>query len=735
MDKFLLSSPTQLAQPYNYDESSILNSNSIGRNPPFDMFDNSNSAASTSANPLVVPHQHSYQQQHQQQQQPPPQQQSRSNTPNSHSHNHFQQFPQQNEQSQPLLAQFHTTAASGTNKHSTYNSLNETTIYENEVVPVSTNLPDNKFYITDENGLGINVIDSDKVDFANHSRNTSIDDNLPTFNMPNNYQIHHHQHQDSVISVNQDPPTSNSNSHIPHSVSLNTLYSFESGHSFDSPMHQHQQQQPPPPPPPPPQQQQQSQNGHNYQSQSQQFASTPRRIGRNSASLSLYNTPLKTDSFSPINLATTSSAFANKITKTPANKSLKGHSRSRSKVSLDAAAAALASKTNSSSSYNSTLNPFYTPSQATTSFDDDSNCGGGCVSGAGRFGDVTATPLKSPNSNQIKHSQSTFFSPFGNDALDSLNDDDEDDAVKQLKKAKSFSSLKRKQRRESQIRPLGLNNSLNENTLSSSAIISTKSERQLALPRSHKIDLLSPDFDRTPDDYPALDKKITSNLNLSVSPYNPHRKNIVNIEFPSASMNLNASINLARSEDEDYSSTMVSPPTTNTATPNLLPPMATFSNDLLKNAAKKSTLNEQHGESDKAEKSLAYSSCSSRTGGKTSKSPFSSSSSSNNSINSLKEEIDEDGTVTIPIPSDLLVTRPTVRNNRSDKNDKVDPKKKHKCPICDSRFQRPEHVKRHLKSHSSEKPYHCEEPDCGKQFNRKDNLKAHLKKIHGIMQS
>lgn len=60
-----------------------------------------------------------------------------------------------------------------------------------------------------------------------------------------------------------------------------------------------------------------------------------------------------------------------------------------------------------------------------------------------------------------------------------------------------------------------------------------------------------------------------------------------------------------------------------------------------------------------------------------------------------------------------------------------DPKKKHKCPLCFARFQRPEHVKRHMKSHSSEKPFQCDMPDCGRRFNRKDNLKAHLKKIHG----
>ena len=73
---------------------------------------------------------------------------------------------------------------------------------------------------------------------------------------------------------------------------------------------------------------------------------------------------------------------------------------------------------------------------------------------------------------------------------------------------------------------------------------------------------------------------------------------------------------------------------------------------------------------------------------------------------------------------------PVVKNNRGDKSDRLDPKKKHKCPICDSRFQRPEHVKRHMKSHSLDKPFQCDEAGCGKRFNRKDNLKAHLKKIH-----
>lgn len=73
--------------------------------------------------------------------------------------------------------------------------------------------------------------------------------------------------------------------------------------------------------------------------------------------------------------------------------------------------------------------------------------------------------------------------------------------------------------------------------------------------------------------------------------------------------------------------------------------------------------------------------------------------------------------------------RSKSRTRRSTGNDK---KKIHECPLCHSRFQRPEHVKRHMRSHSSEKPFACPQPNCNKRFNRKDNLKQHLRKIHGL---
>ncbi|ODV72164.1 C2H2-type zinc finger protein CYBJADRAFT_130223, partial [Cyberlindnera jadinii NRRL Y-1542] len=55
--------------------------------------------------------------------------------------------------------------------------------------------------------------------------------------------------------------------------------------------------------------------------------------------------------------------------------------------------------------------------------------------------------------------------------------------------------------------------------------------------------------------------------------------------------------------------------------------------------------------------------------------------------------------------------------------------KPHQCPLCGGIFQRPEHLKRHMRSHSSEKPFECDE--CGKKFNRADNMKAHQRKLHG----
>lgn len=53
-----------------------------------------------------------------------------------------------------------------------------------------------------------------------------------------------------------------------------------------------------------------------------------------------------------------------------------------------------------------------------------------------------------------------------------------------------------------------------------------------------------------------------------------------------------------------------------------------------------------------------------------------------------------------------------------------------KVPGCRGRFKRQEHLKRHMKSHSREKPHVCWVPGCQRAFSRSDNLNAHYTKTH-----
>ncbi|KAH8722902.1 hypothetical protein GQ44DRAFT_621538, partial [Phaeosphaeriaceae sp. PMI808] len=46
-----------------------------------------------------------------------------------------------------------------------------------------------------------------------------------------------------------------------------------------------------------------------------------------------------------------------------------------------------------------------------------------------------------------------------------------------------------------------------------------------------------------------------------------------------------------------------------------------------------------------------------------------------------------------------------------------------RCTICNQNFGRQEHLQRHMKRHTLEKPYHC--LLCGKHFSRLDVLNRH----------
>lgn len=55
------------------------------------------------------------------------------------------------------------------------------------------------------------------------------------------------------------------------------------------------------------------------------------------------------------------------------------------------------------------------------------------------------------------------------------------------------------------------------------------------------------------------------------------------------------------------------------------------------------------------------------------------------------------------------------------------------CTYCGAEFQRPEHLERHLLTHTEAKPFRC--PTCHTSFNRKDLLQRHVQTIHAAAHS
>lgn len=81
--------------------------------------------------------------------------------------------------------------------------------------------------------------------------------------------------------------------------------------------------------------------------------------------------------------------------------------------------------------------------------------------------------------------------------------------------------------------------------------------------------------------------------------------------------------------------------------------------------------------------------------------------------------------------SDAAAATPSQPVNRRGRKQSLteDPSKTFVCTLCNRRFRRQEHLKRHYRSlHTHDKPFECAE--CGKKFSRSDNLAQH-QRTHG----
>ncbi|CUM66010.1 uncharacterized protein PRCAT00003664001 [Priceomyces carsonii] len=625
--------------------------------------------------------------------------------------------------------------------------------YLNELVPVSNN---SNASIRSSNTLQLNnndgsiAAESFRLDLEmltakfQHSKNISLSDdfyNTQSISHEPYYKNSNHQSKlstSSMVSVNQDPPLVHHSrpSIHQHSFSTNTIRSADSVPALSSSISNQSLLDSP-----------SSFQQLQYRlSQQQNSMATPRKIERNrsfSGASTSYATPLKgnnSKSTSPI------AYMNNKVNKTPHSTKARGHERSRSRVSLDSSNIPLVTNSNFKSSPFQNLNvnlnnfnnsPYVSPK----------------IERYAEFEELN-TPLPTPrNPNQLgmySAQQGGYFSPIPNwnasksfsapysikenDILESIKiEDQEDDALKELKKAKSYTNFQSPYVTKNLSNPIqfhvdtkdedmffntaelslniasqdSLNRDLDNNMLSSNSTpgkIYSPPNHSFAIPSSYSVPSTSGigDFDSTNSlnsresaifssqsfKNQSIDLLLPQIITQRLSSSDNLNNQTKSLHFPTYLGNASftksypASIDLASIATSPINSSISAPPTSTVQYQNLqgihpgetltqLTPSATFNQPL--NLKFGSPINPQ-------------------------------------------TKFQGDGKLPIKV---------------SYKTDKVDPKKKHQCPICQARFQRPEHVKRHLKSHSSEKPFECDEPNCGKCFNRKDNLKAHLKKIHG----
>ncbi|KAI1277097.1 hypothetical protein F5Y07DRAFT_364069 [Xylaria sp. FL0933] len=93
---------------------------------------------------------------------------------------------------------------------------------------------------------------------------------------------------------------------------------------------------------------------------------------------------------------------------------------------------------------------------------------------------------------------------------------------------------------------------------------------------------------------------------------------------------------------------------------------------------------------------------------------------SSNAVDTVTSDSSEHAPAPIPAPANRRGRKQSLTE---------DPSKTFVCELCNRRFRRQEHLKRHYRSlHTQDKPFECNE--CGKKFSRSDNLAQHAR-THG----
>ncbi|KAJ1797917.1 hypothetical protein LPJ75_006949, partial [Coemansia sp. RSA 2598] len=83
-----------------------------------------------------------------------------------------------------------------------------------------------------------------------------------------------------------------------------------------------------------------------------------------------------------------------------------------------------------------------------------------------------------------------------------------------------------------------------------------------------------------------------------------------------------------------------------------------------------------------------------------------------------------------PEPEATVKQRPGRKARSGSRYSAPSGARQYKCGLqsCLAVFKRPEHLKRHMLTHTQVRPFLCEAANCGKRFSRRDNYITHMKK-------